>query len=117
MSKATDVKPWVGVAVVTLGVIALGGILWGSNSDFKPDGAMAPRTAVQLGLLDESEAPWSSSLKFRKAEGGGYEYRIGSKLLIVSIPGATRHTTIDLAAECHRLGGCSIIIPSPQSKG
>lgn len=69
--------------------------------NFEADGAISPRTAVQLGILDEREAPFSSSIKFKKNEAGGYDYRVA---------GSTRNTAIDLRAECLRMGGCTLNI-------
>lgn len=68
---------------------------------FEADGSISPRTAVQLGLLDELEAPFSAAIKFKKSEAGGYDYRVA---------GVTSNTAIDLMGECQRLGGCKINI-------
>ena len=73
--------------------------------DFKADGSIAPRTAVQLGLLDQRSAPYSSGIEFKRNEAGGYDYQEAG---LMSVLQGTRNTALDLPVECQRLGGCKI---------
>lgn len=88
------------VIIVVIGTVASS---YHSAFFYKADGYISPRTAVRLGLMDDREAPFAGGLAFKRDSAGGYEYRDGSALAIF---GKTRHTDIDIAAECQRLGGC-----------
>jgi hypothetical protein len=72
---------------------------------YTADGYMSPRTAARVGLLENEEALTSGGVAFRKAEGGGYDYR---KEMATAFIDLTGHTDIDLLAECERLGDCEL---------
>jgi hypothetical protein len=70
---------------------------------YTADGYMSHETAVRAGLVENEEA--LGGLAFRKAEGGGYDYREEMATAFVDLTG---HTDIDLFAECERLGDCEL---------
>jgi hypothetical protein len=70
---------------------------------YKADGVMSRETAKRSGLMKDDGASFSAELAFRKSETGGYFYREGG---ITAFIDETSYTTIDLLAECERLGGC-----------
>jgi hypothetical protein len=69
---------------------------------------MSPKTAVRLGLLSETDAPWAGGLVFKKNDMGGFDYREGRGLSFLT---STRSTDLDVPAECERVGGCDVRIP------
>ena len=71
---------------------------------YKADGVMSRETAKHLRLMKDDGASYSE-LVFRKSETGGYFYREGG---ITAFIDETSYTTIDLLAECERLGGCQL---------
>lgn len=91
-------------------MVAISTIYGFSHSNFVSNREirMSPRTAVSLGLLSETEAPWSARLVFKKNDDGGYDYRDGGGLSVFT---RTRTTDLDVRAECERIGGCEIWIP------
>jgi hypothetical protein len=95
------------VAILATG-IAIGGlvaILYHTVFFYTADGYMSPKTAVRVGLLENEEALSSGGVAFRKAEGGGYDYREEMGTAFTDLTG---HTDIDLFAECERLGDCEL---------
>lgn len=93
------------VVTVVLSALTVALVSVNVGRDFKADGSIAPRTAVQLGLLDQRSAPYSSGIEFKRNEAGGYDYQEAG---LMSVLQGTRNTALDLPVECQRLGGCKI---------
>ena len=95
------------VAALGTGVFVSGltAILYHNVFFYKADGYMSSETAMRVGLMKDEKAPLSSGLAFKKSGASSYAYREGR---VTAFIGRTNHTSIDLVAECERLGGCEL---------
>ncbi len=93
---------------LALVVIGIGGFVSLKHSNFvlKADGYIPPRTAVELKLLSDNDAPFSGGVAFQRDPSGGFNYRDASVLMALS---STSHTPLDLDSECAKRGACQIV--------
>ena len=105
MMRRAFIPAVVAVFITGVGILGLAAALYHSLFFYKADGVMSRETAKRLGFMKDDRASFSAELAFRKSETGGYFYREGGPAAFID---ETSYTTIDLAAECERLGGCQL---------
>ncbi|SEN96499.1 hypothetical protein SAMN05216404_10958 [Nitrosospira multiformis] len=105
MMRRAFIPAVVAILVTGTAISGFAAVLYHSLFFYKADGVMSRETARRLGLMKDDGAPFPDELAFRKSETGGYFYREGG---ITAFIDETSYTTIDLIAECERLGGCQL---------
>jgi hypothetical protein len=105
MMRRAFIPTVVAILITGTAISGLAAVLYHSLFFNKADGVMSPETAKRVGLMKNDGASFSAELAFRKSETGGYFYREGGPTAFID---ETSYTTIDLVAECERLGGCQL---------
>jgi hypothetical protein len=105
MMRRTLIPAAIAILITSVATFGVAAVLYHSVFFYKADGVMSPKTAVRVGLMTHDEALSSRGLAFKKSESGGYVYREGRVIAFID---GTNRTSIDLATECERLGGCEV---------
>ncbi|SFU63384.1 hypothetical protein [Nitrosospira multiformis] len=103
MMRRTFIPTVIAILVTGTAISGFAAAVYHGLFFYKADGVMSRETAKRSGLMKDDGASFSAELAFRKSETGGYFYREGG---ITAFIDETSYTTIDLLAECERLGGC-----------
>jgi len=102
MMRRAFIPAAIAILVTGVAILGVGAVLRHTVFFYRADGVMLAETAACAGLVKDDGTRFSSELAFKKGEAGFY-YRERRTTAFID---RTNYTSIDLANECKRRGGC-----------